>query len=285
MIEIRVRKELIGYKGKFMLDFDLKIEKGEFLTIFGKSGSGKTSILRMIGGLLEPDEGIIRFGDKVYFDSSLGINLPPQKRNVGFVFQNYALFPNMTVYENIIYAADKSQLSKVEELLKLVELYELKDRYPSSLSGGQQQRVALVRSIIRNPDILLLDEPLSALDFSIRLKLQDELKEIHRRYGLTTVLVSHDKPEVFKLSERVIYLEDGKVRKIGTPREVFIEKNLSGKFSFFGTVLDLRKSDVFNIVTVDVNGNLVEVATVEDLNIGDEVIIGSKAFTPIVKKL
>ncbi|ADR19429.1 ABC transporter ATP-binding protein [Calditerrivibrio nitroreducens] len=285
MIEVNVRKELVGYKGNFTLDVDLKIEKGEFLTIFGKSGSGKTTVLRMIAGLLEPDEGIIRFGDKIYFDSSSGINLPPQKRSVGFVFQNYALFPNMTVYENIAYAADKGQLSKANEILKLVELYELKDRYPSSLSGGQQQRVALVRSIIRNPEILLLDEPLSALDFSIRLKLQDEVKEIHRRYGLTTILVSHDKPEVFKMSEKVVYLEDGKVRKIGTPREVFIEKNLSGKFSFFGTILDIRKSDVFNIVTVDINGNLVEVATVEDLNIGEEVIIGSKAFTPIVKRL
>ncbi|MGB9732277.1 MULTISPECIES: ABC transporter ATP-binding protein [Calditerrivibrio] len=285
MIEVNVRKELVGYKGNFTLDVNLKIEKGEFLTIFGKSGSGKTTVLRMIAGLLEPDEGIIRFGDKIYFDSSSGINLPPQKRSVGFVFQNYALFPNMTVYENIVYAADKSQLSKVDEILKLVELYDLKARYPSSLSGGQQQRVALVRSIMRNPDILLLDEPLSALDFTIRLKLQDEVKEIHRRYGLTTILVSHDKPEVFKMSEKVVYLEEGKIRKIGTPREVFIEKNLSGKFSFFGTILDIRKSDVFNIVTVDINGNLVEVATVEDLNIGEEVIIGSKAFTPIVKRL
>nr|BAU79758.1 putative spermidine/putrescine ABC transporter ATP-binding protein [uncultured Aquificaceae bacterium] len=287
MIFVKVIKQLIGYNGKFTLEAEFKVEKGEFLTIFGKSGSGKTTILRMIAGLEKPDEGYIEFDGKVYFDSSKGINLPPQNRNVGFVFQNYALFPNMTVFENVAFALNKKEKEKVEEILKVVELYNLKDRYPSSLSGGQQQRVALARSIVKNPDILLLDEPLSALDYSIRLKLQEELKKIHKMFNLTTLLVSHDKPEVFKLSDKVIYLEDGKIKKVGTPREVFIEKNISGKFSFYGTVLDIRKSDIVNIITVDINGNLVEVATVEDLsiNVGDEVLVGSKAFNPIVKKI
>ncbi|MGC9121203.1 MAG: ABC transporter ATP-binding protein [Sulfurihydrogenibium sp.] len=289
MIVVRVKKELIGQKGKFNLEVDFKVEKGEFLTIFGRSGSGKTTILRMIAGLEKPDEGYIEFDGKVYFDSSKKINIPPQKRNVGFVFQNYALFPNMTVFENVAFALDKKKkenIEKVEEVLKLVELYNLKDRYPSSLSGGQQQRVALARAIIKNPDILLLDEPLSALDYSIRIKLQDELKKIHKMFNLTTLLVSHDKPEVFKLSDRVIYLEDGKIRKVGTPREVFIGKGISGKFSFYGTVLDIRKSDTVKIVTVDINGNLVEVVTTtEDLNIGDEVLVGAKAFNPIIKKI
>lgn len=287
MIFVKVIKQLIGYNGKFTLEAEFKVEKGEFLTIFGKSGSGKTTILRMIAGLEKPDEGYIEFDGKVYFDSSKGVNLPPQNRNVGFVFQNYALFPNMTVFENVAFALNKKEKEKVEEILKVVELYNLKDRYPSSLSGGQQQRVALARSIVKNPDILLLDEPLSALDYSIRLKLQEELKKIHKMFNLTTLLVSHDKPEVFKLSDKVIYLEDGKIKKVGTPREVFIEKNISGKFSFYGTVLDIRKSDIVNIITVDINGNLVEVATVEDLsiNVGDEVLVGSKAFNPIVKKI
>jgi molybdate transport system ATP-binding protein len=287
VIFVKVIKQLIGYNGKFTLEAEFKVEKGEFLTIFGKSGSGKTTILRMIAGLEKPDEGYIEFDGKVYFDSSKGVNLPPQNRNVGFVFQNYALFPNMTVFENVAFALNKKEKEKVEEILKVVELYNLKDRYPSSLSGGQQQRVALARSIVKNPDILLLDEPLSALDYSIRLKLQEELKKIHKMFNLTTLLVSHDKPEVFKLSDKVIYLEDGKIKKVGTPREVFIEKNISGKFSFYGTVLDIRKSDIVNIITVDINGNLVEVATVEDLsiNVGDEVLVGSKAFNPIVKKI
>ncbi|WP_297887129.1 ABC transporter ATP-binding protein [Sulfurihydrogenibium sp.] len=285
MIVVDVKKELIGYKGKFTLDVSFKVEKGEFLTIFGKSGSGKTTVLRIIAGLENPDEGYIEFDGKVYFDSKKGVNLPPQKRNVGFVFQNYALFPNMTVYENVAFALDKEERDKVDEILKVVELYNLKDRYPSSLSGGQQQRVALARAIVKNPDILLLDEPLSALDYSIRLKLQDQLKKLHKMFNLTTLLVSHDKPEVFKLSDRVIYLEDGKIKKEGTPREVFIEKSISGKFSFYGTVLDIRKSDILNIVTVDINGNLVEVATTEDFNIGDEVLVGAKAFNPIIKKI
>lgn len=285
MIVVKVKKQLISYNGVFTLSADFKVEKGEFLTIFGKSGSGKTTILRMIAGLEKPDEGYIEFDGKVYFDSSKGINLPPQKRNVGFVFQNYALFPNMTVFENLAFAVDKKEKDKVEEILKVVELYNLKDRYPSSLSGGQQQRVALARAIVKNPDILLLDEPLSALDYSIRSKLQDELKKLHKMFNLTTILVSHDKPEVFKLSDRVIYLEDGKIKKVGTPREVFIKKNISGKFSFYGTVLDIRKLDILNIITVDINGNLVEVATTENFNIGDEILIGSKAFSPIIKKI
>lgn len=285
MIVVKVKKQLIGYKGKFTLEADFTVEKGEFLTIFGKSGSGKTTILRMIAGLEKPDEGYIEFDGKVYLDSSKKINLPPQKRNVGFVFQNYALFPNMTVYENVAYAVDKKQLDRVDEVLKTVELYSLKDRYPSSLSGGQQQRVALARAIVKNPDILLLDEPLSALDYSIRSKLQDELKKIHKIFNLTTVLVSHDKPEVFKLSDRVIYLEDGKIKKIGTPREVFIEKSISGKFSFYGTVLDVRKADLVYVITVDIDGNLVEVATTQEFKVGEEVLVGTKAFNPVVIKV
>ncbi|WP_028951267.1 ABC transporter ATP-binding protein [Sulfurihydrogenibium subterraneum] len=285
MITVRVKKQLIGYQGRFTLEADFKVEKGEFLTIFGKSGSGKTTILRMIAGLEKPDEGYIEFDGKVYFDSSKKINLPPQKRNVGFVFQNYALFPNMTVYENVAFGVDKKQLHKVDEVLKTVELYSLKDRYPPSLSGGQQQRVALARAIVKNPDILLLDEPLSALDYSIRSKLQDELKKIHKIFNLTTILVSHDKPEVFKLSDKVIYLEEGKIKKVGTPREVFIEKNISGKFSFYGTVLDVRKSDLIYVITVDINGNLVEIATAQEFNVGDEVLVGTKAFNPVVIKV
>jgi molybdate transport system ATP-binding protein len=284
MIVINVKKNLMGYKTKFTLEVDFKVEKGEFLTVFGKSGSGKTTILRIIAGLEKPDEGYIEFDGKVYFDSRKKINLPPQKRNVGFVFQNYALFPNMTVFENVAFAADKKNLHKVEEILKIVELSHLKDRYPSSLSGGQQQRVALARAIAKNPDILLLDEPLSALDYSIRTKLQDELKKIHKIFNLTTILVSHDKSEVFKLSDRVLYIENGKIKKSGTPREVFIEKNISGKFSFYGTVLDIRKSDLVYVITIDINGNLVEVATTEKFNIGDEVIVGTKAFNPVIIK-
>jgi molybdate transport system ATP-binding protein len=287
MIEVNVEKTLIGLQGRFLLKINFIMKKHEFLSIFGKSGSGKTTLLRMIAGLEKPDKGLIKVDDIIYFDSGKKINLPPQKRKVGVVFQNYALFPNMTVYENLVFAMEKEDKQKILEMLEKIELLELKDRYSSTLSGGQQQRVALARALIRDPKILLLDEPLSALDYEIRLKLQDEIKKIHRDYKLSTILISHDKPEVFKLADRVILLENGKVIKQGTPRDVFIEKEISGKFSFFGVVIDIKLSDLAKILTVDINGNLVEVVYTnkEDISIGDEVLISAKAFSPIVKKI
>ena len=281
MIKVNIKKKLKGYKGDFILDVEFQLEKGQFLSIFGKSGHGKTTLLRIIAGLETPDEGYIEFNGKIYFDSEKKINLPPQKRNVGFVFQDFALFPNMTVYENLTFANRNEK--KIHEILKKLEIYELKDRYPSTLSGGQKQRVALGRAIIRNPEILLLDEPLSALDESIRLKLQDEIKKIHNEYGLTSIIVSHDKKEVFKLADRVFVLENGKIVKQGTPRDVFIEKDISGKFSFYGQVIDVRPAGIVNIATIDINDNLVEVVVGNDVKIGDSVLVGVKGFNPVVK--
>ncbi|MEZ0322991.1 MAG: ATP-binding cassette domain-containing protein [Hydrogenothermaceae bacterium] len=283
MIKVDVKKKLFGPDGEFWLDIDFEIEKNEFLAVFGKSGTGKTTLLRIIAGLEVADEGYIEFNGKVYFDSRRGINLPPQKRNIGFVFQNYALFPNMTVYQNLLYAYNDKK--KADEILEKVELYQLKDRYPSTLSGGQQQRVALARALMRNPDILLLDEPLSALDPSIRSKLQEELKSIHKNFGLTSLIVSHDIVEVFKLADRVILINKGKIEKIGKPRDIFIEKQISGKFSFYAEVIDIMESDILNIAVLEVNGNLIEVVVDEDLKVGDRVLVGVKGFNPIVKKL
>ncbi len=287
MIKIDIEKNLIGSEGNFLLKVNFEVRKNEFLTLFGKSGSGKTTILRMIVGLEKPDKGKIEVEGELYFDSSKNINLPPQKRKIGFVFQNYALFPNMTVYKNIEFAMEKPDKNKIEKILKMVELEDLKDRYPNTLSGGQQQRVALARAIIRNPEILLLDEPLSALDTSVRIKLQDEIKKIHKLLNLTTLMVSHDKPEVFKLSDRVLLIEKGKIIKSGTPRKIFIEKEISGKFSFVGTILDIKKSDVVEIATVEIGDNLVEVIVTgkEKLKIGDNVLVSSKAFNPVIKKI
>lgn len=283
MIVVRIKKSLIGVNGRFQLEVEFKVERGEFVAIFGKSGSGKTTILRSIAGLETPDEGYIEFDGKVYLDSKRKINLPPQKRNTGFVFQSYALFPNMTVYQNLLFANNNKK--KVEEILEIVELRELKDRYPHQLSGGQQQRVALARALVRNPDILLLDEPLSALDHQIRLKLQEEIKSIQKKFGITTLLVSHDKSEVFRLADRVIMLEDGKIKKTGTPREVFIGKSISGKFSFIGEVIDIKDDGVIKIATIDINGDLVEVVTSEEVNIGEKVLVGVKAFSPVIRRM
>ncbi len=287
MIKVDIEKELTGSDSKFLLKVNFEVKENEFLTIFGKSGSGKTTILRIIAGLEKPDKGIIKVKDKIYFSSDKNINLPPQKRKIGFVFQNYALFPNMTVYENLEFAMEKVNKNKIEEILEIVELQDLKNRYPDTLSGGQQQRVALARAIIRNPLILLLDEPLSALDLSVRLKLQDEIKKIHKLLNLTTIMVSHDKPEVFKLSDRVLWIDRGKIINSGSPRKVFIEKEISGKFSFVGTVLDIKKSGVVQIITVEIGNNLVEVVITDErkINIGDNVLVSSKAFNPVVKKI
>ena len=286
MIRLSLKKTLLGSLGKFDLEIDLTIQDNEFFAIYGKSGSGKTTILRMIAGLEKPEEGFISFNRIVYFDSNKKIHLPPQRRNVGFVFQNYALFPHMTVLENLEYAAENHRKKQIKELLELLDLYQLKDRYPNALSGGQQQRVALARALVRNPKILLLDEPLSALDPYTRTRLQDEITKIHRYYGLTTILVSHDKPEVFKLSNRVLILEDGKISKLGKPHEIFLNKRTSGKYSFIGTIIDIKTTDIIQIITIETKGEIIEVVSSEDnFSVGDQVLVSSKAFSPVIIKI
>jgi molybdate transport system ATP-binding protein len=286
MIRLNLKKTLLGSLGKFVLEIDFTIQENEFIAIYGKSGSGKTTILRMIAGLEKPEEGFITFKDIVYFDSKKKIHLPPQKRNVGFVFQNYALFPNMTVLENLEYAAENHRKNQIEELLELLDLYQLKDRYPNALSGGQQQRVALARALVRKPKILLLDEPLSALDPFTRTRLQEEIRKIHKYYQLTTILVSHDKPEVFKLSDRVLILEDGKICNVGKPHEVFLNRRTSGKYSFIGTIIDIKTVDVIQIITIETKGEIIEVVSSENnFSVGEQVLVSSKAFSPMIIKI
>lgn len=289
MIEISVRKKLKGKISEFELDIDIRIEYGDFVTVFGKSGSGKTTLLKMIAGLLNPDEGFINVEGEVWFDSRKKINIPPQKRRIGFVFQDYALFPNMTVEENILFAMDVKDYRFLDDVLKLMEIENLRERKPETLSGGQKQRVALARALARKPKILLLDEPLSALDLETRLKLQDEIGTVHRRFNLTTIMVSHDFSEIFKLSNRVFVLSDGKVIKSGKPEDIFIQEKISGKVKFSGQVLKIEKEDVVFIVSVLVGNNIIKVVSVEDeikdIKVGDTVLIASKAFNPFIMKV
>ncbi|NTV46559.1 MAG: ATP-binding cassette domain-containing protein [Chlorobiales bacterium] len=289
MIDINIEKELIGADGKFELQANFRVEKNELLCLFGKSGSGKTTILRSLAGLETPDRGTIKVGNEVWFDSQKKINLPVQKRRIGFVFQNYSLFPNMTVSENLAYAMDKKDKKKITDLLETVELTELKDRYPATLSGGQQQRVAVARALARDPELLLLDEPLSALDMAMRVKLQDEIKRIHEKFNLATLLVSHEKQEVIRLASRIIWLDNGKIIKTGSPKQVFLTKNFSAKFSFVGTVLDIITADILYRAIISVGTDIVQVVLTEDdvkdIKIGDQVLIASKAFNPIVRKI
>ena len=211
MIIIKVKKRLHGAEGDFWLDVDIELRNGEFLVLWGPSGSGKTTILRCIAGLERPQEGYIKVNGEVWFDSKRGINLPPQKRHVGFVFQDYALFPNMSLLENVMYGMKIEDKEKALELLRKVRLEGLKDKRPNQISGGQRQRVALIRALAREPKVLLLDEPLSALDEELRAELQEELKSFQRSYNIPTLMVTHHKEEALRLADRIVRIKEGRV--------------------------------------------------------------------------
>lgn len=290
MIQINIIKPLHTAEGTINLTVNKEIQNGDFLTLFGKSGSGKTTLLRIIAGLETPQSGEIIVDGEIWFDSSKNINLTPQKRNVGFVFQDYALFPNMTIQQNLEFALDnKKELKRVKEILNIMEIENLANMKPENLSGGQKQRVALARTLMTNPKILLLDEPLSALDNSMRIKLQDELLAIHQRFNMTSILVSHDITEVFKLSTRVFKISSGEITEDGTPSSVFTNQNISGKFKLIGEVLSIKKSDILYIVEVLAHNEIIKVTAVEDevksLNIGDKLLLSSKAFNPIITRI
>lgn len=222
MIEIQITRKLHGADGELNLQFETHIKPGELVTIFGPSGAGKSSVLRMIAGLLKPNSGKIIVDGQVWFDKNEKIDLKTAARDIGMVFQDYSLFPNMTVRGNLEFALQKGQPKNVvAEILELTQLENLQDKKPALLSGGQKQRVALARALIRKPKILLLDEPLSALDSGMRVKLQDYILEYHQKFNLTTILVSHDFNEIIKLSKRVLLLEGDKIQKDGSPKEVF----------------------------------------------------------------
>ncbi len=219
LIDMHVTKKIHTSNGTEILDVELKISKYQLVTLFGKSGAGKTTVLKIIAGLLSVDSGYIKVGDDVWLDSTQKINLRPQKRNIGFVFQDYALFPNMTVKENLLYAYPHQEKNYVSELLDIFHLKGLCERRPNQLSGGQQQRLAVARALARKPKILLLDEPLSALDYDTRKILQDEIILAHKNFNATTILVSHDINEVVKLSDYMYIMHDGKIVKNGTPQQ------------------------------------------------------------------
>jgi len=290
MIHINITKPLHTADGTIDLRVNKEIHKGDFLTLFGKSGSGKTTLLRIIAGLETPKSGTITVDGEVWFDSEKKINLSPQKRNVGFVFQDYALFANMSVRQNLEFAlADKSKSKKVDEILGIMEIQNLSNMKPQELSGGQKQRVAVARTLMTNPKMLLLDEPLSALDSAMRLKLQDELHAIHKRFGITSILVTHDISEVFRLCNRVFKISLGEITEDSTPSKVFSNQNISGKFKIVGEVLSIKKSDILYIVEVLANNEIVKVTGVQsdikNLNIGDKILLSSKAFNPILTKI
>ena len=284
MISLNIKKELHGSNGVMNLDINLSLQNGEFVALSGVSGSGKTTLLRVLAGL-EEAFGEIIVDDEIWLNEN--IKKPIQKRDIGFVFQDYALFPNLSVLDNLLYVKKDKDLAK--KLLRLTDLYELKNRYPDSLSGGQKQRVSLCRALMKRPKILLMDEPLSALDTHMRVKLQDEILALHKEFGTTTIMVSHDPSEMYKLASRVLVLKDGKIIDDGLPKDILLKTQGSQKFSFEGVLLDIIKVDVINIAIVAIGQQIVEVVLSHDearkLQIGQKVNVSTKAFTPIIKTL
>lgn len=290
MISLDIKKRLKAAAGDMELALKLEIERGELVTLYGESGSGKTSILRMLAGLMCPDSGKIVVGYQVWYDPERRLLLPPQKRRVGFVFQDYALFPHMTVRQNLEFALTHRQdAAIIDELIHIMELEALQQQKPAKLSGGQQQRVALARALVGQPEILVLDEPLSALDYAMRVKLQDYILQLHRRFELTTILVSHDPSEILKMSDRVFELKNGKITRQATPVDFFRETLRSARVSFSGEVIRLVQEGRAVVATLRVNGEELQVpldeTQAEGLKPGDRIEVATRTFDAVVRKV
>jgi molybdate transport system ATP-binding protein len=219
-LEIRLKKGVTG----FSLDVEWSMDN-ELLVLFGHSGSGKSMTLQLIAGFASPDEGRVCFGEKVLFDHALKINLPPQKRSVGYVFQDRVLFPHMTARENIGFGLKNGKKNerdnKIDEMFKLLYLEGLENKYPGQISGGEKQRVTLARALIGRPEVLLLDEPFSALDNTLRIEMRNLLREIKSRFDVPIVLVSHDMLEAYSIADKIVLYTQGRIAGAGTPQEIF----------------------------------------------------------------
>lgn len=238
-------------------DTNLQIQNGEFITLLGPSGCGKTTLLRLISGFDKPDTG------KIFINGVDATDFPPEKRHMNMVFQSYALFPHMSVYDNVAFGlrckkiAESEISGRVIEVLKMVKLQHLAERKPHQLSGGQQQRVAIARAVINKPIVLLLDEPLSALDYNLRKKMQIELKQLQRRLGITFIFVTHDQEEALSMSDRLAIMDEGRIEQLGTPKDVYEEPNSLYVAEFIGET-NVFNTDILEIVDqkliVDIEG-------------------------------
>jgi putative spermidine/putrescine transport system ATP-binding protein len=256
-------------------DFNMSIEKGEFVSFLGPSGCGKTTVLRMIAGFETPSAGTITINGKNQN------TLRPNQRNIGMVFQAYALFPNMNVFDNVAFGLKvagrpKSEIdARVKEMLGLIKLDHLADRYPYQMSGGQQQRVALARALAPKPQVLLLDEPLSALDAKIRVSLREEIRAIQRQLGITTVFVTHDQEEALSISDRIVVMNQGRADQIGTPFEIYNRPTTRFVANFVGTLSTIEATVADPAQnTVKVGNNVVLLPeSVGAANAGDRITL------------
>ncbi|MCY4239364.1 MAG: ABC transporter ATP-binding protein [Rhodospirillaceae bacterium] len=275
---------------KILQDVSLNVTNGEFLALLGPSGCGKTTTLRCIAGFVTPTSGNVRInGESV-------VNLRPNRRNVGLVFQDYALFPHMTVRQNIAYGLERRNISKADidkranEMVSIVRMEGYEKRRPNELSGGQRQRVALARALVIKPDVLLLDEPLGALDRLLREQMQIELKRIHRELEITTIIVTHDQEEALSLADRIAVMFDGRIVEIGSPSILYEQPENRDVMSFLGTsniyagsVIAAGKGEI----TVECDGFSVQARTTQVSSVGNRTYIGIRpehiriSITPI----
>jgi len=267
--------------GKMKLDVNLTITQGDFIALAGQSGSGKTTLLRILAGL-EEAIGLITIDNQSWLNANK--TLPPQKRQIGFVFQDYALFDNMSIEENLLFVNKDQTLA--QHLLDITNLTQLRNRKPATLSGGQKQRVSLCRAMMNRPKLLLMDEPLSALDPAMRTKLQNEILTLHKEFNTTTIMVSHDPSEIYRLASRVIVLDHGKVTQDGKPKDILLKSSGSAKFAFEGELLDIIQIDTIYIAIVSIGQQLVEVVITSNeaqkLKIGQIINVSTKAFAPTI---
>jgi molybdate transport system ATP-binding protein len=290
MVDISIYKKLRSNSGTLILDVDFNISSGELLTLYGKSGAGKTTILKVIAGLLKPDKGNIVVNGKTWFNEKKKIDLQTQQRNLGFVFQEYSLFPNMSVRENLTFALTKGQDKKiVSDLIEIIDLGDLQGRDPNTLSGGQKQRVALARTLVQRPEILLLDEPLSALDDEMRIRLQQYILKVHREFNLTTILISHDVSEIIKMSDYLMELNLGKIINRGTPKEMFLFNAGREEIQLSGEIITIEIGGRAATVTVLLGRDLINISTdfetAQQLKPGEKIKITFKQFNPVIQKM
>ena len=249
---------------KVLQEFNQKFEDGEFITLLGPSGCGKTTMLRLIAGFEKPSSGEIYIGDKLV--SSEKEFLPPEKRGIGMVFQSYAVWPHMNVFDNIAYPLKIQKINKneieerVNQVLKIVHLEQYKDRFPSELSGGQQQRVALARALVIKPDVLLMDEPLSNLDAKLRVEMRTAIKEIQNSIGITTVYVTHDQEEAMAVSDRIAVMKDGEIQHLGQPKDIYQRPANLFVATFIGKT---------NVLNGNLNGSVLKVAGKYDVTLNN----------------
>ena len=271
MLNLDLQKKLYRTEGERQLRVQIQLDVGDFVAIYGPSGIGKTTLLRMIAGLSQADAGFLSVNNKVWFDQEKKLNLSPQKRKVGFVFQDYALFPNMTILENLHFANSNSAL--IQKLLKQTNLEILKNKKPAQPSGGQQQRVALARALVVESPILLLDEPLSALDHSLRQDMQNLIAELHQTYQRTTLMVSHDIPEIINLANKLLVIKDGDTILYDNPKAYFEQENLLDEIEEIGIVLAIDNKGLVLKIGAKTRKMAYSKAILENIQVGNKISV------------